>query len=139
MTDPSQLAPIEPHLREEDRPDDSILVVRAGPLTAVKFLEHALRQQRDYTHRGAPMASISVAATVAGWTLERILRERLRSRPTYATSSVGTVLDAGYELLATHRRPHYDIVLPSATIESASTLLSLFRADTTNPFRGPTR
>lgn len=53
------------------------------------------------------MASISVAATDTGWPLDRILRERLWSRSTYATTTVGTVRRAGYELLATHSRPHY--------------------------------
>lgn len=81
------------------------------------------------------MASINVSATVAGWTLDRVLAELLWSRSSYATASVGTVRGAGYALLATHRRPHYDIVLPSATVESASTLLALFTAGTTNPFR----
>lgn len=85
------------------------------------------------------MASISVAATVRDWTVDRILREMLWSRSTYATCTVGIVRDAGYELLATHRVPHYDIVLPSATLVSASTLLDLFSAGRPNPFRRRTR
>jgi hypothetical protein len=139
MTDPGDLASIEPHLREEKLQDDATLIVRAGPLTAGKFLEHALRQQRDYSYRGSPMASISVAATVQGWTVERILRELLWSRSTYATSTVGVVRDAGYEVLPTHSVPHYDILLPSATLESASTLLELFSAGQPNRFRRRTR
>ena len=105
----------------------------------MKFLEHAARQQRDYSYRSKAMASISVAAAGAGWPVERILREQLWSRSTYASTTVGTVRSAGYELLATHSSPHYDIVLPSATIEAASTLLSLFGAGTANPFRRRTR
>jgi len=139
MMEPPRLEPIDPHVRDEDSPDDGILVVRAGPLTAVKFLEHAIRQQRDYSYRDKAMASISVAAAGVGWPVDRILRERLWSRSTYATTTVGTVRGAGYELLATHSRPHYDILLPSATIEAASTLLSLSGAGTTNPFRRRTR
>lgn len=135
MTEDAPLEPIEAHLRQEDPPDDAILVVRGGPLTVEKFLEHALRQQRDYSYCGRPMASISVSATGAGWTLDRVLSELLWSRSTYATATVGTIRGASYALLATHRRPHYDIVLPSATVESASRLLALFEAGTTNPFR----
>jgi hypothetical protein len=139
MTEPAHLEPIEPHVRQEQPPDDGMLIVRAGPLTAAKFLEHAVRQQRDYSYRGRPMTSISVAATVAGWTVDRILQERLWSRSTYTTATVATIRTASYALLATHAGPHYDILLNSATIESATTLLSLFGAGTTNRFRRRTR
>ena len=90
-------------------------------------------------HSGWPMTSISVATIVAGWTVNRILQERQWSRSTYATATVATIRTARHDLLATHARPHYDILLPSATIESATTLLSLFGAGTTNPFRRWTR
>jgi hypothetical protein len=43
VTEHPQLEPIEAHLRQEDPADDAILVVRGGPLTVEKFLEHALR------------------------------------------------------------------------------------------------
>lgn len=139
MMEPPRLEPIEPHVRDQDPPDDGILLVRAGPFTAEEFLEHAVRQQRDYSYRGKAVASISVAAAGSGWPVDRILKEQLWSRSTYATTTVGTVRTAGYEFLATHRSPHYDIILPSATIEAASTLLSLFGVGTTNPFRRRTR
>jgi hypothetical protein len=126
-------------VREESPPDNARLVIRAGPLTVEKLVEHALRQQRDYSYRGEPMPSISVAATVSGWTVERILRERLWSRSTYATATVGAVRGAGFELLPTHRIPHYDIVLATATVEDATTLLTLFDAGRRNPFRRRTR
>ena len=58
------------------------------------------------------MAAVSVAATVDGWTVERILQERLWSRSMYATATVLAVRDAGDELLPTHRVAHDDIVLP---------------------------
>jgi hypothetical protein len=134
-----ELPPIEPHIRQEDPPADGVLVIRGGPLTIEKLLDHAVRQQRDYSFRGQPMASVSVAATVDGWTVDRILRERLWSRTTYGTATVATVQAAGYELLPTHRAPHYDIVLPAATFESASMLLTLFGTGLSNPFRRRTR
>ena len=85
------------------------------------------------------MTSISVVAIVAGWPVNRILQERQWSRSTHATATVATIRIASYELLATRARPHHDILLPSATIESAITLSSLFGAGTTNPFRRRTR
>jgi hypothetical protein len=139
VTDAVDLPPIEPHLREEGLVDNDTLVVRAGPLIAQKLLEHALRQQRDYSYRGSPMASISVAATVSGWSVDRILQELLWSRSNYATSTAGALRDAGYELLPTHSVPHYDVLLPSATLEDAGRLLELFSAGQPNPFRRRTR
>lgn len=50
---------------------------RAGPLNVDNLVEHARRQQHAYSYRCRPMASVSVAATIAGWPLDRILEERL--------------------------------------------------------------
>ncbi len=60
MSDVPALRPIEPHLRGEDPPDDALLVLRGGPLTVEKLLEHALREQRRFSYRGAPMPSVSI-------------------------------------------------------------------------------
>ena len=68
-------------------------------------------------------------------TLERVLFEVLSSRSIYPTATAGTIGGAGYTLLAAHRRPHHDIVLPSATVGGASRLLTLFEAGPTSPFR----
>lgn len=139
MTDPPSLEPIEAEIRSERPPDESLLVIRAGPLTPEKLLEHALRQSRDYSYRGEPMASVSVSVTIEGWPLDRILRERLWSRSTYATANAGAVRTTGFELLPTHRAPHYDIVLPAASLAHTSTLLAVFGDGQPNPFRRRTR
>lgn len=137
--DDSARTPIEPGVRTEDPLHDDVLVVRAGPLTVDKLVEHARRQQRAYSYRDRPMASVSVAATIAGWPLDRILEERLWSRSTYATATVAALRLAGFELLATHRPPHFDIVLPEASPEHAGTLLAVFGPGKPNPYRRRTR
>ncbi len=81
------------------------------------------------------MASISVDATVAGWTVEAILRDRLWSRSSYATTTVGALRANGYELLATFEVPHFDVLMPAATREAASTLLSFFGPAERNDYR----
>ncbi len=81
------------------------------------------------------MASISVDGTVAGWTLQAILRDRLWSRTSYATTTLPSVREAGYELLPTFDAPHFDVVVPTATADAASTLLSLFGPAERNPYR----
>ena len=65
--------PIEAYLRDEHIDDEAIVVVRGGPVTTEKFVEHALRQAREFTFRSAPMYSISVNLTVGGWDLDALL------------------------------------------------------------------
>lgn len=48
---------------------------------------------------------MSVDATVSGWDLEAILRDRLWSRSSYATATVGGLRAAGYGLLPTFGAP----------------------------------
>lgn len=134
MSDVRKLRPIEPHIRAEVPPDDAVLVLRGGPLTVEKLLEHALREQSRFSYRGMPMPSVSVDAAVGRWTVEAILKERLWTRTSYATTT-RKLRRAGYELLATFEVPHYDLLLPAATEDAASTLLSLFGPAERNPYR----
>jgi hypothetical protein len=127
--------PIEPYLRDETPPADAVVVVRAGPLTVEKLVEHALREQGRFSYRGRPMPSMSVDATVGGWTVEAILRDRLWSRSTYATTTVGELVGAGYALLPKFEVRHYDVLLPAANRDEAGILLSLLGAAERNPFR----
>lgn len=135
MTDLPALRPIEPHVRDEDAPDDAVLVLRGGPLTAEKLLEHALREQRRFSYRGLPMPSVSVDATIAGWTVDAILEQRMWTRTSYATATVARLRRAGYVLLPTFEVPHYDLLLPAATKAGAGTLLSVFGPAERNPYR----
>ena len=115
-----ELEPIESHLRDDDPPDDAVLLLRGGPVTVEKLVEHAARQLRDFSLRGVPMASVSVDGTVGEWTAEALLRDRLWSRSKYSTARVGEVRDAGFEILPTHATPHFDIVLDDASMAEAS-------------------
>lgn len=129
------LEPIETHLRDEEPPDGAMLVIRGGPLSVEKLVEHAVRQAREFSYRGAAMYSVSVDATVGPWTLDTILAERLWSRSTYAACPVAQLRDAGYELLATHGSPHYDVILADGEPGTAATLLAVFGAAEVNPFK----
>ena len=137
MNEPSGhgLEPIEAHLRDEEPPAGAVLVIRGGPLSVERLVEHAIRQAREFSYAGAAMYSVSVDATVDAWTLEAILRERLWSRSTYAACPVATLRDAGYVLLATYGSPHYDVVLADGGPGTAATLLAVFGAVQVNPFK----
>lgn len=127
--------PIEPFIRDEGPPDDLVVVVRGGPISVEKFVEHVRRGRGRYSYGGQPLVSISVDAAVAGWTLEAILQERLWSRTSYATTTVGDLRRHGYVLLPTFGVPHFDLLIPEATDEAASTLLSVFGPTQRNTYR----
>ncbi|MGH9272913.1 MAG: hypothetical protein ACRDZ2_16760 [Ilumatobacteraceae bacterium] len=127
--------PIEPLIRREPPPDDPVVVVRGGPLTAQKIVEHAARQQAVFTYRGVPMIAISVDLSIEGWSLERILRERMWSRSRYAITTVCELRAHEYELVATGSAPHYSVVLPAASEAEAAALLDRFGPTMINEFK----
>lgn len=108
-------------------PLDATLAVRGSPIRGDKFLGHAIRQAREYSLRGANMASISVDLVLPGWPLERILARQLRNYSRFATCEVTALTDESFEVLATGKRPHADVVLPVLGIVEAERLAKLFR------------
>ena len=127
--------PIEPLIRTEVAPNDAVVVIRGGPIAVAKIVEHARRQEAVFTYRGEPMTAISVDLTIQGWTVERILRERMWSRSSYATTTVGELRTAGYELLATSTAPHYSVILPGTTEAVAAAFLAHFGPTLQNQFK----
>lgn len=87
--------PIEDVIRLEAVPDDAVIVIRGGPITVEKIVEHALRQMELFSYRGEPMVAISADLTVPGWTVDRILEARMATRSRYATSEAGVLRRAG--------------------------------------------
>lgn len=127
--------PVEPLIRDELPPEGAVLVIRGGPLTAQKIVEHALRQQAVFTYGGEPMAAISVDLTIEGWTVDRILRERMWSRSRYATTNVGALRSSGYVFVATGAAPHYSLVMPDVSEAAAVALLAHFGPTLANEFK----
>jgi len=127
--------PIESYLRSEEPPDDAVVVVRGGPVSPEKIVEHAHRQAREYTYRNVPMYSISVSLTVPGWDLSALLAGPLSSRSTFAVSTAGVVRAAGFELLPTYEAPHYDLLLATGEYREAEALLGLFGSPEPNPYK----
>ncbi len=126
---------IERYIRDEDLPGSSVLVVRGGPVTAEKLLGAARREQAVYTWQGRPLACISTEAATADWPLERILADHLATRTTYAITTIGQVVEAGFALLPTFGAPHYDVVLEDATPQEVAKLMSILSEPIRNPYR----
>ena len=84
------------------------------------------------------MLSISVSITDADWDLPALLAGPLASRTTFAVSPAGTMRRAGFPLLPTYSRPHYDLLLAAGAYAEAVRLLSLFGCAELYPYkRGP--
>jgi hypothetical protein len=81
------------------------------------------------------MTAISVDLTLEGWPLDRILRERMWSRSRYATSTVGRLRTAGYELVPTSSAPHFSLVLPDVSDAAAAALLEHFGPTLVNEYK----
>lgn len=129
LPDPALLDPIEGEFWTPGGavPLDATLAMRGSPIRGEKFLDHALRKARERSLRGANMASVSVDLVLPDWPVERILARQLRYYPRYATAEVATLIDEGFEVLATGKRPHADLVLPALGIVEADRLAELFR------------
>jgi hypothetical protein len=138
LPDPELLARIEEEFWTDAGvvPLEVSVAVREAPISPDKFLAHAVRQAREYSLRGANMASISVDLVLPGWPLERILGDQLATYTRYATTAVADLQSAGFDVLATGRPPHGDVVLPSLRILEAERLSELFaRHEDRNPYK----
>ena len=139
LPDPELLTPIESKFWTETGagPDAASAVVRGGPVTPDKLFAHATRQAREYSLGGRNMASVSVDLVLPDWPLERILAGQLATYSRYAMCRVVLLRGARFEVLATGRAPHADIVLPVLTIVEATRLSDLFVGEERrNPYKG---
>ena len=59
----------------------------------------------------------------------------MRSRATYAVTTVGALREEGFALLPTYDAPHYDLLLRSAEYRDAQALLAVFGSPEPNPYK----
>jgi hypothetical protein len=107
-------------LREGDIPDDLVLVIRASPATRQEciadIVADALRSGRIYAvadsrGRRQVLFGISVFARRPGVALVQVLA-RFDAAPAYLEAVVGSLRDAGFDVLPTGVNPdHYDVQL----------------------------
>ena len=120
-------------LRGEEPPDDTVVVIRGGEkgLTA-----ETLRRTATATHREFGFYGVSVFLALDFGSPSCALRRtscaatrRSRSR------RAGRVRAAGFALLATEARPHFDIVLPDLDDHTLDRLRACFGDPRPNPGR----
>lgn len=118
-------------LREEEPPDDVIVVVRGGEMRSA-----FTRRTAETAH-----AELGIFAVSVFLTLDESVDELCAGEPFLARyrsvrlSTAGRVRDAGFPLIPTLDRPHYDIVLPNVRDGTLSRLDECFDPPIPNPAR----
>ena len=120
-------------LRGEDAPDDRTPVVRAG---ANGLSPETLRRTATASELEFGFLGISVFLAVDA-TVEELCAslDELRRYSQIQESTAGRLRTAGFALLATHARPHYDIVLPDLGESTLQRLRGCFTPPRPNPGR----
>lgn len=110
-------------LRREELPDEAVVIVRGGVLGAETIRHTAGRNQERFGFFGV---SIEAALDV---TWEELCRTSPRIAGRYSQvrlSTAGRVRRAGFALLATSSRPHYDIALADLEDDTVERLIGAF-------------
>lgn len=118
-------------LRDEDPPDDAVVVVRGGSMHS----DFVVRTASD-THDEFGIFAISIFLAMDE-TVERLgAREPFLARYSQVRlSSVGRLKGGGFALLPTLGRPNYDVVLPDLSDATLERLESRFDRPIPNPGR----
>jgi hypothetical protein len=118
-------------LRDEEPPEDTVIVVRGGEMVS-EYVRHTLRN--SFKENRVYALSVFLA-------LDMPVEELCAEEPFLArygrvrVSTVARVRAAGFALLPTLERPHYDIVLPDVGDATLGKLEEAFDAPVPNPGR----
>lgn len=122
-------------IRGEEPPDDTVVIIRAGVMAP----EPVRRTARD-AFEDFGLYLVSVEAVLEG-TIDATCRTSPRIGDLYGKirlSTAGRLRGAGFVLLATFDRPHYDVALPEVSDAVIDRLDRCFDAAIPNPGRsGP--
>lgn len=116
-------------LREEEPPDDAVVVVRGGLMDSQYVRTSATDTLDEY----------GILAVSVFLVLDQSFEELCRGEPFLARyrqvrrSTVGRVRSAGFALLPTLARPHYDLVLPDLAAGTLQRLETAFDHPEPNP------
>lgn len=123
-------------IRGEDPPEDAVMIVRAGVMAP-----DALRRTATDSFEDFGVYLVSVEA-VLETTVEETCRKSPRIGDRYGKvrlSTAGRLRAAGFVLLATFDRPHYDIALPDLSDAILMRLDGCFDAPIPNPGKTASR
>lgn len=118
-------------IRQEEPPDDAIIVIRAGLMDDANVMHSARR-----TFRRFGIYAISVEAALDG-TVEQTCRSsrRLAGYGQVRLSSFSRLRREGFALVATFDRPHFTLVLPDIAAPTLDRIQVCFDPPIPNPAR----
>lgn len=137
MTETPAKDDLRAHVRAETIEAEDTVVLRGGPDTAQKLLEHARRLHAVYVLDRQPVFGVSVAAALdelGPSSLDAILGQRLTSYRLVHMPRAGDLVAAGFQLLPTFQRPHYTLVLESDEDDVIERLASALGPPRPNPY-----
>lgn len=117
-------------IRGEEPPGDTVVIIRAGVMAHDSIRRTATDSFEDFG-----VYLVSVEAVLEG-TVEATCRNSPRFGHRYGKvrlSTAGRLRSAGFVLLATFDRPHYDIALPELSDAVVARLDDCFDAPIPNP------
>lgn len=141
MTDAVRREDLRPHLRDERPPDDALVVVRGGPTTLAKLVEHVRRTHDAFVLDGEDLWGVSVFCAVddiGPGSLDSLLR-RFASYRVVHLPTVGELSAGAFRLLPSFARPHYTVQLPSDDQSDLAHLLLALGPARPNPYHGRPR
>ena len=137
MAEGSGLEELRSRLLAGGAPPHSLLVLRGGPDTVSLLRTDVRRTQRLYRLDGAPLLGVSVFAALddeGSASRDGLLSGRLVTYSLVHAVTAGTLASAGFEVLATFRRPHFTIRLRTDSNAEASQLLEALGPAQENPY-----
>ena len=118
-------------LRDEDVPDDTVVVVRGGEMNS----DHVRRTATDaYDEFGLYTVSVFLALDASVEELCQDLPE-LQRYGKVRLSTVGRLRSLAFALIPTFDRPHFDVVVPDLTDATLDRLELGFDRPIANPSR----
>ncbi len=142
MADSAEREELRPHLRDEPLPSIASILVRGGPDTVSLIRSHARRTNRLYCLDGSPLWGVSAFGAldaVGPASLDGLLASRLLTYEQVHTPVAQALLDAGFVLLDSFRRPHFTIRLMDDSPDEASRLLRALGPPRENPYNRTVR
>ncbi|MHB1987002.1 MAG: hypothetical protein ACYCSF_03310 [Acidimicrobiales bacterium] len=118
-------------LRDEEPPDDAVVVVRGGVMASDSVRRSAQASMQLYGFFGLSVfsaAGLTAAELVAS--VPELGPDRYRQ---VRTSTVGRLRSAGFPLVPTQDHPHYDVVLPDLADPTLERLQTCFDPAVPNP------
>ena len=132
---------LRPHLRDEQPPEDAVVVIRGGPATLAKLGDHARRTHAAFVLDGEPLWGVSVFCALDDIGLASLdgLLQRFASYRTVHLPRLGRLREAGLELLPSFGRPHFTLRLASDEEPALTRLIDALGPPEANPYHGGTR